>query len=478
MKNYRLTFQNWAIRLFAMFYFILFINSLIFAQSTPDSFKRGQINDTVYCIKNLSQRYALFLPSYYDESKEWPIIYILEPGARATIPLDSLKLSAEKYGYILACSWNSHNGPWDITFESNKFMAEDVETRFSVNPDRKYLCGFSGGSRGAMAIAVLSGNVKGVIGCGAGTPNISEYIPGKKSSFVYYGLVGDKDFNFLEMIEMEQLFKKIGLVSQIQTFHAGHIWPSQELLNDAVEWMELQAMNEKIIKQDTAFINNQYRKLTSVGQQLLAEGKLSETIKIYNYIINDFSNYFDVSGFRNKIKKIEQSKAYLKEQSEWEKIRNEEYSLIESYQIAMRQIRIEGNLADSNIIWWNNQLSYLYRLEKNKNENKRLMASRLISNLTTSIVGSGSDFLSIQQYKDAALQFKLWTVITPENINAHFNLARAYALGGQKKNAIEAMEKAVKLGFHRVDLLQKDSAFDLIREEKRFKLLERKLLIK
>jgi len=277
--------------------------------------------------------------------------------------------------------------------------------------------------------------------------------------------------NYLEMLEMEGYFKKIGMISQIQTFNAGHIWPSQELLNDAVEWLELQAMNKKIIEPDTAFINNQFQKCTSVGRQLFNESKLTETVKIYNYIIDDFTSYFDVSGFQQEIEKIEQTKAYLKEQSEWGKFRNEENRLIDSYQTAISQIRFEGNLADSNLIWWGNQISYLHRLEKNKNENKRLMASRLISSLTNSFVQNGSDFLSIKQYKEAALQFKLWTIISPENRGAHYNLARAYALSGQKRNAIESLEMAVKLGFQRLELLKEDSAFDSIREEKKFILL-------
>ncbi|PKP32876.1 MAG: hypothetical protein CVU00_11230 [Bacteroidetes bacterium HGW-Bacteroidetes-17] len=471
MKNYRLNLQYWVIILVTVILVFLFNASLTFAQSTPNFFKNGQIIDTVYCVKDLSQRYALYLPTYYDESKEWPIIYILEPGARAKMPLDSLKKTAEQYGYILASSYNSHNGPWGEMFEANKFMAEDVETRFSVNQDRKYLCGFSGGSRGAMAIAVLSGNVKGVIGCGAGFPDLKEYCPTSESAFVYYGLVGNADMNYLEMLEMEGYFKKIGMISQIQTFNAGHIWPSQELLNDAVEWLELQAMNKKIIEPDTAFINNQFQKCTSVGRQLFNESKLTETVKIYNYIIDDFTSYFDVSGFQQEIEKIEQTKAYLKEQSEWGKFRNEENRLIDSYQTAISQIRFEGNLADSNLIWWGNQISYLHRLEKNKNENKRLMASRLISSLTNSFVQNGSDFLSIKQYKEAALQFKLWTIISPENRGAHYNLARAYALSGQKRNAIESLEMAVKLGFQRLELLKEDSAFDSIREEKKFILL-------
>jgi len=471
MKNYRLRYQNRIIILSVFLLFFINKNALSFSVSKSNPYPQGQIVDTIFCKKDSSQRYALYLPINYNENKEWSVIYILEPGARAKMPLDSLKKTADHYGYILASSYNSHNGDWGEMFEANKFMAEDVETRFSVNQDRRYVCGFSGGSRGAMAIAVLSGNVKGVIGCGAGFPNLKEYCPTSKSAFVYYGLVGNADMNYLEMLEMEDYFKKIGMISQIQTFNAGHIWPSQELLNDAVEWMELQAMNEKIIELDTTFINNQFLKCTSLGKQLFNEGKLAETVKIYNYITIDFSSYFDVSGFQQEIEKIEQTKAYLNEQSEWGKIRNEENMLIDSYQTAMSQNRFEGNLADSNLIWWGNQISYLNRLEKNKNENKRLMASRLISSLTSSFVQNGSDFLSIKQYKEAALQFKLWTIISPENRGAHYNLARAYALSGQKRNAIESLEMALKLGFQRLELLKEDSAFNSIREEKKFKLL-------
>ena len=59
-----------------------------------------------------AQSYALYLPSAYSGDRRWPIIYCFDPGARGPVPVRLFR-AAEKYGYILVCSNNSHNGPWE-----------------------------------------------------------------------------------------------------------------------------------------------------------------------------------------------------------------------------------------------------------------------------------------------------------------------------------------------------------------------------
>ena len=120
--------------------------------------------DTIICIENESYSYALYLPTNYNDSLKWPIIFILEPAARGALATNIFKMAAEKYGYIIACSNDSRNGPFLRNYDIVEIFTNDVYSRFNIDDKRIYFSGFSGGSRGALSVAVLNSSVAGVIG--------------------------------------------------------------------------------------------------------------------------------------------------------------------------------------------------------------------------------------------------------------------------------------------------------------------------
>ena len=135
-------------------------------------------------------------------------------------------------------------------------MLQDVEERFTVDQRRIYAAGFSGGSRFAMAFAVKEKRISGVIGCGAGLPNDRNYLPSENSGFLYYGLAGNRDMNYLEMHDLPDFFSnQTRVISYLRTFSGGHQWPGPDLITEAVEWLILQTMNRKIIPADQTFLS-------------------------------------------------------------------------------------------------------------------------------------------------------------------------------------------------------------------------------
>src|SRR5580698_9309050 len=71
---------------------------------------KGIVVDSVICSDDPSQIYAVYLPTKYDSSKKWPIIYFFDPHGVGNLPLILYKDLAEKYGFILAGTYNSKNG--------------------------------------------------------------------------------------------------------------------------------------------------------------------------------------------------------------------------------------------------------------------------------------------------------------------------------------------------------------------------------
>src|SRR5271169_1450030 len=91
------------------------------------------------------QSYALYIPSHYTREKRWPIVYAFDPGARGGMPVELMKDAAERYGYIVAGSNNSQNGPWKASAEAAQAMVQDTRARLEIDDQRIYFAGLSGG---------------------------------------------------------------------------------------------------------------------------------------------------------------------------------------------------------------------------------------------------------------------------------------------------------------------------------------------
>src|SRR6185503_8624071 len=71
------------------------------AQSPKEEIAKGVVVEKVVCRADPAQSYALYLPSNYDPSRQWPILYGFDPGARGRLPVTQFKDAAEKYGWIV-----------------------------------------------------------------------------------------------------------------------------------------------------------------------------------------------------------------------------------------------------------------------------------------------------------------------------------------------------------------------------------------
>ena len=164
MKRNRLSISLLAALLFSF----LFAHSVL---ARAQEFAAGQLIERVVCKADQSQSYALFLPSNYTPARKWPIIYCFDPGARGSLPVERFKEAAEQYGYIVAGSNNSRNGPGVPIKQIINGLLEDTHERLEIDDSRVYTAGFSGGARLACAVGYMfNGKIAGVIASGGGFP--------------------------------------------------------------------------------------------------------------------------------------------------------------------------------------------------------------------------------------------------------------------------------------------------------------------
>jgi hypothetical protein len=259
---------------------------------------RGQIVDDVRCLADSTQGYALYLPSGFTAERKWPVLFLFDAGARGRRGLERYQAAAERYGYIVAGSNNSRNGPWDVALTASRAMATDVLKRFPIDPARVYTGGMSGGARVALMVAMspdgIAGRfgpkVAGVLASSAGFPpdDFRESVP-----FPIFGTAGTDDFNYQEMRELD---RRVTSPHRVEVFDGGHTWPPVELAAEGVEWMEIQAIRSGIRQRDQALIDDIF------ARRLAAADRRSglEKLRDLEDMAADFDGLKDVARLRQQ----------------------------------------------------------------------------------------------------------------------------------------------------------------------------------
>lgn len=265
------------------------------AQDLP----RGRILDDVPCADDQAQHYSLYLPSTFRADRSWPLILAFDAGGRGRRAVERYQAAAERYGYIVAGSNNSRNGPWKRSLDAAKAMTADLTGRLPVDLTRIYTAGMSGGARVAMMVAlhpeVIAGRVRpeiaGVLASSAGFPS-GEFR--ESVGFPVFGTVGTEDFNYREMTDLDRTLKS---PHRVVVFEGGHTWLSSELATEAIEWMEIQAMSTGRRPPDRALVDDSFMRRTAQADGL--KDGLTR-LREWQSIVRDFRGLRDVSELERR----------------------------------------------------------------------------------------------------------------------------------------------------------------------------------
>ncbi len=330
----------------------------------------GQIIESVECALDNTQHYVLYLPSNYTPSRQWSVILAFDGGAHGRVPVERYQQAAEKYGYIVAGSLNSRNGPWAVSMKAAKAMTADVKARFSVDPKRVYTAGMSGGARVAMKIALDSRQIAGVFASSAGFPD--EFIA--RVPFPVFGSAGTDDFNHLEMYQLD---RRMSSAHRVLYFEGGHTWLPAEMAMQAVEWMELQAMKSGLRPRDTALLDSWF---AARAARIDALQDNAETLHALIHLIADFEGIKEVSRFADR------SRGLLKQQDVKD-------ALIEESKNEDRELHVQGDLFELRDSWYNgasfaklkDRVTALLTQSKAADDSEdRRIARRVLSNFAAS----------------------------------------------------------------------------------------------
>jgi len=421
----------------------------------------GIVYSSVRCLKDSNHTYALYIPSYYNDDPylEWPVIYAFDAAARGSLPVELYREAAEKYGYIVAGSNISENGPWEPILKAAETMMNDVESRFRVDKARRYTTGFSGGARVATTLAVLYGTFEGVIGCGAGfSPN---YPPHFDLEICYYGLIGDRDFNYLEMRRLDDWLEKFNIDHHIHEFSGGHEWPPAEVLTNAVIWLEFKAMKNELKWTDYGMREDYYEDRLGLINSLINQGNyyfaFNEATELKSYL-GGVRKLEEVDAIINELKgnaDVREKSANLRRILEEERTYHREY--MDAFAGYKRNYE-DGMTPVKPLSWWKEQVKIANgKIEKSEDHMEYLLGRRMIDFMWRTAYQQYEAILGTEFEPVARNYLEIWSLVQPDAISPYYFLAKFYTSQGKYTKALDNLDEAIDRGLDDRALIENDT---------------------
>jgi predicted esterase len=439
--------------------------------SSAQDFPKGEVVERIVVAGTPSQSYALYLPSAYTREKLWPVLYILDARNNALIPIERFRAAAERFGWILVSSYNSRSDTRDDpNSAAMTAMWNDAVRRFSIDGRRVYATGFSGGARAAVDMAyAMPGRIAGVIGAGAGfaDPRVSV----GKVPFLYFGTIGDQDMNYYEMRSLEEKLEAAKAPHRIAYFEGGHQWMSAELAEEAVAWMELEAMKSGVRPKDAEMIAALQADARSRASALEAAGRSVEAQRAYAHAAADFRGLADVGPDERKADELGKLPDVRAAAREARRRDARDEATLRSVNTKLRNALAQPDpplpaqlAAELGIPALRKKAAAAETPEE------RLSADRILANLRAQTGFYLPDDMFVR--RDTARGRALLLVraeIDPDNPLVYYNVAAYSARSGDADRAIKDLEVAVGRGFTRFELIDEDTDFDPIRDDPTFR---------
>lgn len=425
----------------------LALPQLVMSQSSPGTPSSAQPLETskvlghIPCAAHPEQSYALYLPSNYSSDRRWPIVYSFDPVARGMVAVELQRRGAERYGYILAASNNSQNGSWKIEREAAEAMFRDTHERLPLDDHAVYFAGFSGGARVAAQIALLCKCATGVLLSGAGFPANST--PARDATFQVFSSVGTLDFNYQEVVPLQEKLEQAGDPHWLYIFDGAHEWAPEEAMEQAFAWFRVQAMKAKRLAQDQTFLAAQFSQAVTHASSTERSGDELGALREYLQIIDTFDGLEDVTVVRAKADSLGKEKSVREAAKQEHKDFEEQMRLTSEVLVGLSApADASESSPDPGKSAAERARALRLRAEQEKRADRARVCRRALAGVFVGAVETGANYLESHDYAHATDAFSCATEAMPDSEWAWRNLAIADGQAGNRKQTISALKHA------------------------------------
>jgi len=431
------------------------------AEITP-----GQLVEGLACRSDPTQTYTLYLPSRYTSTKRWPALLVFDPRGRSVHAAEIFQRAAEEYGWLILSSDNTRSdGPWEPNNRAMRAMWPELFERWSADPHRIYAAGFSGGAMAALALAEMTQQLAGIIGAGGRIPDGLKIA---QTGYAHFGAAGLTDFNYSEMWKLDELLAKRGNTHRMEVFEGRHQWLPESLATLAVEWLELEAMRQGVRPLDTEFVGRLYSEEMAAARELESTDRGLEALWRYQTISRTFGALRDIRDVVHKVAKLESNRTVVREgkdRQHWDAWERRYSSRLAKGSSLIKDPESETSPRELLATFGINDL----KKRVGKGGYEGIVSKRVLERIWThTSFYLTRDLLAQKRYWDAMTTLSVAVEIRDDSSFAWYNLACAAARSGSRKRALEALEKAIDLGFRDLAHISGDEDLESLRKEPRY----------
>ena len=422
------------------------------------SISPGRVYDNIKCIEDMTFSYALYLPENYSNNNLYPVIFFFDAHKRGKLPVKRYRYLANRYNYILAGSNNSTNGQTAKEMDrAVNIMMNDVKNRFKIDDSRIYTSGFSGGARVASGVALFDGGIKGVIGCAAGFPQLQSQ---PKTNFAYIGIVGNKDFNYLEMKDLDNMLDAWDTYNYLLIYDGKHDWPPAGVMNQGFMFMEFDAMRNGLLPVDNGAIS-EFKQINDSARYAARQKKdwygLYEADRKATVFLQGLD---DPEEYKKEVSQLVKKPQFIVQQDQEMQLEKKESQLQQKYISAMP--------AQSKSMW-KKEINELIRLSEHAGtEAERLMSKRLMNYLSLISYISAKNALKQKQAGAADKFLMIYEMVDPDNPEVYYLKAAYYMMLKKNDPALRQLQKAADKGFKEPERLRNSETFKVLKNRKEF----------
>ena len=413
----------------------------------------GIVHKHISCISDPNFSYALYLPNSSDKhQKTFPVIFFFDAHKRGVLPVEKYAKLAEKYGFVLAGSNNSTNGQQAEEMKrAVSMMMNDVSKRFRIDTSRMATSGFSGGARVAADAALFQNKgVSAVIGCAAGFPQMRATY---NSNFSYLGMVGDKDFNYLEMKNLDRALNQTSIPHYLLVYDGKHDWPTATVMRDGFEFLLFNAMRQNPALKDEVLIGGFLVRSDSIRKKAFAEKDLEKQAVADKKILTFLKGLTALEKYKEELASIQKNPAYIEFLSAQKKALDNERSRQQQYASAMPTKSLE---------WWMQETNKLLQKQDDP------VSLRLLNYLSLVSYMYASGTLKNNQFQEAEKYLTIYEKVDSENPEVYYLKAVLLARTGKEGLALTQLQQAADKGFNEYERMQSSRDFQKLHGDKAF----------
>jgi len=389
----------------------------------------------IKCRKDTNQSYTILLPPDYKPDRKWPVIFAFDPHGDGHLPIRKMRDPASQLGFILIASENFRNGVTNVAGIAG-VMFEDAMARYSIDQKRVYLAGFSGGARAAGSLALSGKGIRGIILSGAGQSGFGP--ANKNAGLVVYGIAGLGDFNRSEIQNMDKELATLQIPHSISFFIGKHEWPPEDEFDQALLWLQIQAMREKLCPVNQGELNWFEKSSDSIAGNLVKSGKMVLAATVLQKAVSALKGLIPVDELEKNLAAIMASGSYLTE------VKNEE-------NLAGMEDRLKSEYNNAMLVnddkWWANELKVINdRCITEKDPLKLGMFNRLKGFFGIMAYSYTSRAVQAGDVKESQRLIAIYSLIEPENPDWIYYQALLYDKMGNTRQAIEELKLSISKG--------------------------------